>query len=125
MNTHLSLHKLERQKQLRALMNRKWLMSIPDNEPIIFCGDLNAGGNSKTYRTLSKSLMDVQKVSSNPVRPKPTFHAKSPMFRIDHMFVSKHVNALNVEVKRNRDTHVASDHLPLIAELAIHNENCV
>jgi len=120
-NTHLSVYKLERWKQMRALLNRKWLLSIPENEPVIFCGDLNAGAASNTYRTLTKRFIDVQRAANPPERPKPTFHAKSPFFRIDHIFVSKHFKPLRAEVMRNQDTESASDHLPLIADLAISN----
>ena len=118
-NTHLSLYKLERRKQLKALLDNNWLSSVPENEPVIFCGDLNAGALSKTYRKLAKYLIDVQKALDDPLLPKPTFHAKSPLFRIDHIFISEHFTPLKVEVAINPDTQMASDHLPLIAELAM------
>ena len=60
-NVHLSLFKLERRKQLKILLGKDWLLAIPEDEPLIFCGDLNAGPSSKTYRTLSRYLTDVQK----------------------------------------------------------------
>lgn len=120
-NTHLSLYKLERRKQLKALLDNNWLSSVPEDKPVIFCGDLNAGALSKTYRKLAKYLIDVQKALDDPLLPKPTFHAKSPLFRIDHIFISRHFNPLKVEVTINTDTQMASDHLPLIAELAMKN----
>jgi endonuclease/exonuclease/phosphatase family metal-dependent hydrolase len=106
---------------LKALLDKNWLSSVPENEPIIFCGDLNAGALSKTYRKLAEYLIDVQKALNDPLPPKPTFHSKSPLFRIDHIFISKHFNPLKVEVKINTDTRMASDHLPLIADLAMKN----
>jgi endonuclease/exonuclease/phosphatase family metal-dependent hydrolase len=118
-NTHLSLYKLERRKQLKALLDSNWLFSVPEDEPVIFCGDLNAGALSKTYRKLSKYFIDVQKALDDPLLPKPTFHAKSPLFRIDHMFISEHFTPLKVEVAINPDTQMSSDHLPLIADLAM------
>jgi endonuclease/exonuclease/phosphatase family metal-dependent hydrolase len=39
--------------------------------------------------------------------------------RIDHMFVDKAVDVVNVFVPSNQMTKVASDHLPLIADLRI------
>ena len=101
--------------------NALYNFPVPENEPVIFCGDLNAGAISKTYRNLAKHLIDVQKTASDPLFPKPTFHAKSPLFRIDHIFVSKHFNPLKVEVKQNPDTQMASDHLPLVVDLAMKN----
>jgi endonuclease/exonuclease/phosphatase family metal-dependent hydrolase len=120
-NAHLSLFKLERRKQLKILLGKDWLLTIPQDEPIIICGDLNAGPLSKTYCTLSRLLTDVQKDIKNArhANSQPTFHSKSPLFRIDHIFVSRHFRTLNVEVKNTPDTQTASDHLPLIADLAI------
>jgi endonuclease/exonuclease/phosphatase family metal-dependent hydrolase len=116
-NTHLSLYKLERKRQLKALLGESWLLSVSRNEPVIFCGDLNAGALSKTYRNLAKHLIDVQKASGDPMLPKPTFHSRSPVFRIDHIFVSEHFTPFKVEVKRNQETRMASDHLPLVVNM--------
>ena len=116
-NTHLSLYKLERSKQLKTLLDNNWLLSVPENEPVIFCGDLNAEALSKTYRRLKKYLIDVQKTLDDPLHPKPTFHSKSSFIRIDHMFISNHFTPLKAEVKINKNAQMASDHLPLIAEL--------
>jgi endonuclease/exonuclease/phosphatase family metal-dependent hydrolase len=124
-NVHLSLFKLERRKQLKILLGKDWLLTIPEDEPLIFCGDLNAGPLSKTYRILSRILTDVQKDKNNPhlSRGRPTFHSKSPLFRIDHIFVSHHFQTLRVEVKNTLETRTASDRLPLIADLAIKKPN--
>jgi endonuclease/exonuclease/phosphatase family metal-dependent hydrolase len=120
-NAHLSLFKLERRLQLKRLLGKDWLMAVPDDEPLIFCGDLNAGPFSKTYRTLARYLTDVQKdlKGQRPLLSQPTFHSASPLFRIDHIFVSRQFQTLVVEVIRTPDTEAASDHLPLIADLAI------
>lgn len=120
-NVHLSLFKLERYIQLKTLLGRDWMSAIPTDDPLIICGDLNAGPFSKTYRTLARYLTDVQKEAGHPgpTVSQPTFHSKSPLFRIDHIFVSRHFRTLNVEVWRTADTQTASDHLPLIVDLAI------
>jgi endonuclease/exonuclease/phosphatase family metal-dependent hydrolase len=121
-NTHLSLFKLERWKQIRALLSEKWLAAVPENEPVIFCGDLNAGSLSAAYRKLTRKLIDVQKALNDPRFPAPTFHSRSPAFRIDHIFVSKHFKISGVEVSKTPDARLASDHLPLSAELAFSSE---
>ena len=121
LNAHLSLFKLERRRQLKALLGRDWLASVPAGEPVIFCGDLNAGPLSKTYRTLSRHLTDVQKKLKGPrgAASQPTFHSRSPVFRIDHIFVSRHFRILNVEAIKTPVTQSASDHLPLTVDLAV------
>ena len=120
-NAHLSLFKLERRRQLKSLLGRDWLAAVPTGEPIILCGDLNAGPLSKTYRTLSRHLNDVQKELKilEGAASQPTFHSRSPLFRIDHIFVSRHFRTVNVEVTKNPATQAASDHLPLAADLAV------
>ena len=120
-NAHLSLFKLERRRQLKTLLGRDWLGSVPAGEPVIVCGDMNAGPLSKTYRTLSRHLVDVQKEMKglDGAACQPTFHSRSPLFRIDHIFVSPHFQVLNVDVMKSPDIRTASDHLPLTADLAI------
>lgn len=118
-NTHLSLYKLERRKQLNALWGENWRLSQYKLKPVIFCGDLNAGAMSETYRTLAGRLIDVQMAADNVQSPMPTFHSQRPFFRIDHIFVSEHFKPLRVEVKRNKEIQFASDHLPLVADLQL------
>ena len=118
-NTHLSIYKLESYKQAKALLAGSWLDEISADEPVILCGDFNAGPTSTTYRMISRSFTDVQKALNNGRRPKPTFHARSTHWRIDHIFVSPHFKPIEVEVPRSQDTQTASDHLPLSAEMAL------
>jgi endonuclease/exonuclease/phosphatase family metal-dependent hydrolase len=117
-NTHLSLFRLERRLQLAALMTGDDFIEVPADEPLVFCGDLNSGPSSDTYKQVSRLLTDVQSASSSgPVEA--TFHAKSPFFRIDHIFVSAHFTPLKTEIRRTADTAAASDHLPLVVDLAL------
>ena len=117
-NTHLSLFRLERRLQLKALMSEDEFTAVPANEPLVFCGDLNSGPLSETYKQVSRLLTDVQTASSSgPLEA--TFHAKSPFFRIDHVFVSSHFTPLKTEVRKTADTAAASDHLPLIVDLEL------
>lgn len=117
-NTHLSVFMLEREIQLNEVL--RW-NGLPENAmkvPIILCGDLNARPSSFTYRRLSRFLNDVQKSSMDQQSPIPTFHARSPFSRIDHIFVSHHFTPFRTEVIRTPQTKVASDHLPLVVDLA-------
>lgn len=116
-NTHLSLIKLERRKQLKALLGKDWLTAVPKDEPLIFCGDLNAVALSPVYRRLSRDLTDAQKNSVHSKRPQPTFPSRNPLFRIDHIFISRHFRSLNTVVPINANSRLASDHLPLCADL--------
>jgi endonuclease/exonuclease/phosphatase family metal-dependent hydrolase len=115
-NTHLSVYKLERTIQLKFLFRWLGLSTAPSNEPIILCGDLNAGPSSLVYQACSRRLKDVQYALSPSRPPQSTFHAKRPVFRIDHIFVSDHFTPTGADVVRNPQTVEASDHLPLSAD---------
>ena len=120
-NTHLSLYRLERRRQIRTLMGNDWLAALPPGAAIIFCGDLNAGPFSPVYLRLSRRLFDVQKGLKNPGRPKATFPSRRPLLRLDHMFVSNNFKILNSRVPRTSDTRLASDHLPILADLELYS----
>jgi endonuclease/exonuclease/phosphatase family metal-dependent hydrolase len=113
-NTHLSLFKLERRLQLAALLAGGALA----DDPLVLCGDLNAGPLSTTYKKLSRRLTDVQTAATGG-RAAATYHARSPVFRIDHIFVSSHLTVRSTEVRQTADTAAASDHLPLVADLEL------
>jgi endonuclease/exonuclease/phosphatase family metal-dependent hydrolase len=117
-NTHLSLFTLERRLQMKSLMGDQWLGSLRASDPVVFCGDLNAGPRSAVYRRLARRLTDVQ--SFYPP-PKATYPSRRPVFRIDHMFISEHFKPVGINVPRNETTRLASDHLPLCAELLLDN----
>jgi endonuclease/exonuclease/phosphatase family metal-dependent hydrolase len=116
-NTHLSLYKLERRKQLRVLLGSDWLAAVPENDPVILCGDLNAMPLSPVYRRLSRRLTDVQKNSTHVGPPRSTFPSRRPFFRIDHIFVSGHLEIEHVIVPNNENSRLASDHLPVCVDL--------
>jgi endonuclease/exonuclease/phosphatase family metal-dependent hydrolase len=118
-NTHLSLFQLERLRQVRALLSKDWLMAVPADEAVVFCGDLNAIPFSPVYRRLSRYLMDARKNSPHSLRSRPTFPSRRPIFRIDHIFISKHFRPLRTVVPVDESSRLASDHLPLYAELQL------
>ncbi|NIQ00826.1 MAG: oxidoreductase, partial [Nitrospinaceae bacterium] len=85
---------------------------------IIVCGDLNVLPRSKVYRKLRRRLKDTQ-LELPGHRPKRTFFGRYPVSRIDYIFVSPEITVHSVEVPRSALTRVASDHLPIVAELSI------
>ncbi len=118
-NTHLSLYQKERKLQIQAITGEEWIKAVGENEPVIFCGDLNAGPKSPVYKELSSCLQDAQIVTPSPRTPQPTFFSRNPIFRIDHIFISDHFNAVDLQVPRTDDAKTASDHLPLMVKLTM------
>ncbi|MET0263169.1 MAG: endonuclease/exonuclease/phosphatase family protein [Rariglobus sp.] len=115
--THLGLSPRERLTQMQALLGPDWLGPIMETEPVILCGDFNLGPGSVPYGLAASKLMDVQAARSGH-RPKSTFSSTQPFIRLDHIFVSKHLETQRAWVPRNDLTRVASDHLPLVADLS-------
>jgi endonuclease/exonuclease/phosphatase family metal-dependent hydrolase len=118
LNTHLGLYSLERQRQAEALIGPEWLGSESCNGPSILCGDFNAFPTSTVYRTLSGRLHEAQE-NAKGHKPRNTFFGRHPVFRIDHIFCSPDFRTEKVEVPRTHLTRLASDHLPIVAEIRI------
>ncbi|ACI58603.1 Endonuclease/exonuclease/phosphatase (plasmid) [Rhizobium leguminosarum bv. trifolii WSM2304] len=116
-NTHLGLRGRERMRQMTTLLNAGWLRGTADEPlPTILCGDFNAIPSSATYRLAARSLKDAQRAGN--ARPRATFPARYPLMRLDHVFVTDDLIVKQATVLENRLARVASDHLPLLAEIA-------
>lgn len=116
-NTHLGLSPVERSAQVRHLLGEDWLGSPACCDPFLLVGDLNAGARSRVYRKITSRMRDSQRENGN--RPRPTFPARLPLLRIDHIFCSKSVEVMDVFTPKSAHARVASDHLPLVAELRV------
>jgi endonuclease/exonuclease/phosphatase family metal-dependent hydrolase len=117
-NTHFGLGRGERIRQAGVLLGSGWLGGIPENEPVVLCGDFNSSPRSKVYQTTSKRLADVWR-TPGVGSPQPGFPSMKPLMRLDHIFVSPHFAVKSVEVLQTWNAAVASDHLPLCAELTM------
>jgi endonuclease/exonuclease/phosphatase family metal-dependent hydrolase len=117
-NTHLGLHPRERMAQVAALLGNDWLAHEQCRAPVILCGDFNALPSSSLCRRLAGPLKDVHTEAQHH-RPKGTFSGRFPTVRIDHVFISPGLGVNGIEVHGSELARVASDHLPLLAELSI------
>jgi endonuclease/exonuclease/phosphatase family metal-dependent hydrolase len=117
-NTHLGLYPRERMAQVAALLGSDWLTHEQCHEPVILCGDLNALPSSSVCRRLAGRLKDVQTEAQHH-RPKGTYSGRFPTVRIDHIFISPGLEVTGIEVPGSELARIASDHLPLVAEVRI------
>lgn len=117
-NTHLGLSRRERWEQTQALFSADWLSNPRCTDPVIFCGDFNAGPSSLIYREITQTLDDAQmKCAQN--QPQKTWSSSWPVRRIDHVFFRGSMSISAVHVPRTRLVRVASDHRPLVVELTL------
>jgi endonuclease/exonuclease/phosphatase family metal-dependent hydrolase len=117
-NTHLGLGRRERAMQAALLIGTEWLLKMKDAEPVILLGDFNSLPRSAALRLLEGALRDVKSLLDPPPNLK-TFPTRFPLLALDHIFVNERVQVNAASVVRNRETRIASDHFPLVAELRL------
>lgn len=117
-NTHLGLYPRERLAQVEALLSDEWLANEQCHGPVILCGDFNALPSSPVCRRLADRLNDVQAVTKQH-RPKGTFSGRFPAVRIDHIFIGPELEVSAIDIPATEMARLASDHLPLVAELIV------
>ena len=108
--THLGLKRRERRLQVKRLLE------ICGNErlhhPLVVVGDFNEwwplGGPLESLR----SVLD-------PCAAVATFPARRPILALDRIWTTPRGRRSRVRAARNALTRVASDHLPLIADLEL------
>jgi endonuclease/exonuclease/phosphatase family metal-dependent hydrolase len=113
-NTHLSIYPKEQLIQARELME-EWVQPASLLGPVVLCGDFNARPNSATHKAFAGKMFDVE--SFDQTRTRSTYFSPFPMARFDHIFVTRGLLPVNTQVIDSRIAKVASDHLPLIADL--------
>ncbi len=118
LNTHLGLSSKERLLQIDELLGENWLCDRFGSEPVIIAGDFNAGPRSLVLKRLAEHFHCVQ-LKAVPQKPLRTFASTLPLRRIDHILVSDHFHVERVRVLKNHFTLVASDHLPVCADLLL------
>lgn len=116
-NTHLGLSSRERAAQMHALLGPEWLGHPNCQQRVIFCGDLNTPPISAVYRRFAAVLGDAAR-KVKPTRL-ATFPSRFPFMRLDYLFISPDVRVLDVNVPRTALTRLASDHLPVLADLEL------
>jgi endonuclease/exonuclease/phosphatase family metal-dependent hydrolase len=115
MNTHLSVSFRERHAQMTALLGAEWAVRARAHLPLVVCGDFNASPLSPVYRKLCRDLKDAQCGKTRHA----TWPSRLPVLRIDHIFVSADVTVGGASVVDDPLARRASDHLPLVADLAL------
>jgi endonuclease/exonuclease/phosphatase family metal-dependent hydrolase len=118
LNTHLGLSPSERKAQADALAGPNWLADPACRDLVLLCGDFNALPNAPPCRRLGQRLQNID-ADQPKTAQKGTFFGRLPIMRIDHIFVGDDIAVDKVEIPRTSLTRVASDHLPLIADLRL------
>lgn len=107
--THLGLRSVERRRQMRRLMP---LLDAPSNHVTILLGDFNEWFNwARPLRWLTRRLGGL---------PAPaTFPSRRPLLALDRIWVHPPQRVIRLCPFVSPTAVVASDHLPLIADLHV------
>lgn len=112
-NTHLGLLRRDRLRQAKALTGPEWLRHPQtDGKPLILIGDFNSIPSSAPYRLICERFADARQQTGR--LPAPTFPARWPLLRLDHVFVSGGPRIIKAEAISTAAARRASDHLPLL-----------
>ncbi|MBD3316459.1 MAG: oxidoreductase [Chitinivibrionales bacterium] len=114
-NTHLGLSRAERRAQVEALLGAEWLANPRCTGPLILCGDFNMIASSPTYRLLRNVLVDAATAVPRDGHERTWMG----LARLDYVFLSPDIRAKRVITPRNSLTRLASDHLPVIADIQV------
>ncbi len=110
--SHLATDPAERPAQAA-----QWKEAIAAADgPVIAGGDLNEGPGGGAWRTVADGLVDTAAAVSSTAL---TFPATLPRQRLDAVFVTPDITVERYEVIETDQARRASDHLPVLTELAL------
>jgi endonuclease/exonuclease/phosphatase family metal-dependent hydrolase len=114
-NVHLGTAILERRHQAERLASIVCDRHI--GGPKLVLGDFNEWMRGLVTRTLSEHLNSVD--LRNHLKRRRTYPGVFPVLHLDHIYYAGRIEITSIELPRTRLTMVASDHLPLVANLTV------
>lgn len=114
-NVHLGTAVLERRYQAPRLA--AYVHDRRVTGPKVILGDFNEWTRGLATRTLS-SLFESVDIGSY-LKRRRTYPGLFPVVHLDHIYYEGHVEVRGVELPRTRQALIASDHLPLVADLRV------
>jgi endonuclease/exonuclease/phosphatase family metal-dependent hydrolase len=121
LNTHLQVDRgdgedaaMQREDSAQALA----LRMRGSSEPVVLMGDFNADPNDPELKPLSGLVDAWAEKGEGSGATIPAFPAEGPSRRIDAILVDQRLMVRSCAVIRSPRTALASDHYPVVADLA-------
>ncbi|HJR60194.1 MAG TPA: endonuclease/exonuclease/phosphatase family protein [Vicinamibacterales bacterium] len=114
-NVHLGTAVLERRYQAARLA--AFVHDHRIKGPKVILGDFNEWMKGLATRTLSALFKSID--IAQHLKRKRTYPGFFPLLHLDHIYYEGEVTVRSLELVRTRKALVASDHLPLVADLRI------
>jgi endonuclease/exonuclease/phosphatase family metal-dependent hydrolase len=116
-NVHFGTRFFEQRKQARKLIEEGIVTNKELCGPRIVLGDFNEWLRGSVTSTMTAHL-DKANVRRNLKRSR-TYPGPFPIFRLDHIYFDRTLRLKRLYRHKSRTALVASDHLPLVADLAL------
>jgi len=120
-NVHLGLSARERLRQIERLLNTRELLELPFDVPCILGGDFNDWRSQlrSVLTTTSKFRCATDRRTASGIRAIPSYPSFAPSGALDRLYYRGQWRLLTAYACRHQLAKVASDHLPVIVELAL------
>jgi len=116
-NVHFGTRFFEQRRQAHRLVNEEIVTHRELCGPRIVLGDFNEWLRGSVTSTLTRHLAKAN-VRRN-LRRARTFPGAFPMFRLDNIYFERSLYLKRLYRHKSRAALVASDHLPLVADLSV------
>jgi endonuclease/exonuclease/phosphatase family metal-dependent hydrolase len=116
-NVHLGTGARERKQQAARLLDADLLRAIDISGPRIVLGDFNEWVHGLVTRSLTAEfhLTDLRL----HLKRTRSYPALLPLLHLDHIYLDHHLAVEKAHFHRSRRALIASDHLPLVADLIL------
>ena len=119
-NVHLGTSSAERKKQAVKLAD---FIGEPDTGgPKVLLGDFNEWRKGVVTKLLSARFKSLDLVPF--LRWRRTYPGIMPVVHLDHFYYDGPVDLVNIRVSRRFPFLIASDHLPILAEMSLSHDRC-
>jgi endonuclease/exonuclease/phosphatase family metal-dependent hydrolase len=116
-NVHLGTGFMERRRQARMLISDTILRRIDLEGPSVVVGDFNEWTRGLASRLMSQHYEGVDLHLF--LRRTRTYPGVIPFLHLDHFYFDRRLELERFELYRTRESLVASDHLPIVADFRL------
>jgi endonuclease/exonuclease/phosphatase family metal-dependent hydrolase len=116
-NVHLGTAFLERRHQARRMLSLDVLKAEDLDGPRIVVGDFNEWTAGLASRLMSEEFHTVD--LRQHIRRSRTYPGILPLMHLDHFYFDRHLVLEGFALHRTRQSLIASDHLPMVAQFRL------
>lgn len=116
-NVHLGTGYIERRRQIEVLIGGEILAQPDLRGPRIVIGDFNEWTRGLTTKLLQQSFQSDRPIRNR--RSARTYPGLLPILSLDHCYYEAPLEMRSTKIWRSRKAMIASDHLPLIADFRL------